>query len=94
MQLTLKVDAGDGPFTVTTTLWVITQWERKYRAKASQLAQGIGMEDLAFLAYESAKQNGIVVPVVFDDFLKQVRTLDVIEDDPVVPTNGEPSDTH
>lgn len=94
MQLTLKVDAGDGPFTVTTSLWVITQWERKYRTKASQLANGIGMEDLAFLAYEAAKQNGIVVPAVFDDFLKSVRTLDLIEDDPVRPTTGEPSDTH
>lgn len=94
MQLTLRVDAGDGPFTVTTSLWVIAQWERKYRTKASQLAEGIGMEDLAFLAYEAAKQNGIVVPAVFDDFLKSVRTLELVEDDPIRPIPGEPSDTH
>jgi hypothetical protein len=94
MQLTLKVDAGDGEFTVTTNLWVITQWERKYKAKASQLAAGIGMEDLAFLAYESAKANGLVVPVVFDDWLRQVRTLEVVENEPARPTAAEPSDTH
>lgn len=94
MQLTLKVDAGDGEFTVTTNLWVITQWERKYKAKASQLAAGIGMEDLAFLAYESAKANGLVVPVVFDDWLRQVRTLEVVENEPARPTVAEHSDTH
>lgn len=94
MQLTLKVDAGDGEFIVTTNLWVITQWERKYKSKASQLADGIGMEDLAFLAYESAKVNGLVVPVVFDDWLKQVRTLEVVENDSPRPTAAEHSDTH
>lgn len=94
MQLTLLVDAGDGPFTVSTNLWVITQWERKYKCKASQMADGIGVEDLAFLAYESAKLSGIVVPVVFDDFLKQVRSLEVVEQTPPVPTNEEPPATH
>lgn len=94
MQLTLAVDAGDGPFTVSTNLWVITQWERKYKCKASQMADGIGVEDLAFLAYESAKLNGIVVPVVFDDFLKTVRSLEVVEQSPAVPTSEEPPVTH
>ncbi len=94
MQLTLQVDAGDGPFTVTTNLWVITQWERKYKSKASQLANGIGIEDLAFLAYESAKMAGIIVPVVFDDFLKTVRSLEVVEETPTVPTSGGPHATH
>lgn len=94
MQLTLQVDAGDGPFTVSTNLWVITQWERKYKCKASQMANGIGVEDLAFLAYESAKIAGMVVPVVFDDFLKTVRSLEVIEQESPVPTSGEPHATH
>ena len=83
MQLTLKVDAGDGEFTVTTNLWVITQWERKYKSKASQLADGIGME-----------VNGLVVPIVFDDWLKKVRTLEVVENESARPTAAEPSDTH
>lgn len=94
MQLTLQADIGDGPFTVTTSLWAITQWERKFKSKASQLAEGIGVEDLGYLAYESAKQNGIVVPAVFDDFMRNLRSIDVIEQDSPRPTSGEPSDTH
>lgn len=94
MQLTLKCDAGDGEFTVTTNLWVITQWERKFKCKASQMADGIGMEDLAFLAYESAKIAGIVVPVVFDDWLRQLRTLEVVDSANPNPTHEGPHDTH
>lgn len=94
MQLTLKCDAGDGEFTVTTNLWVITQWERKFKTKASHLADGIGMEDLAFLAYESAKVAGLTVPVVFDDWLKQLRTLEVVESSNPNPTNEGPHVTH
>jgi hypothetical protein len=52
------------------------------------------MEDLAFLAYESAKVNGLVVPIVFDDWLKKVRTLEVVENESARPTAAEPSDTH
>ena len=29
MKLTLKVDTGEGPYEVTTSLYVIVQWERK-----------------------------------------------------------------
>lgn len=94
MQLTLKCDAGDGEFIVQTNLWVITQWERKFKTKASQMADGIGMEDLAFLAYESAKVAGIVVPVVFDDWLRQLRTLEVVDQANPNPTQEGPHDTH
>jgi hypothetical protein len=31
MKLTLKVDSGEGPYEVTTSLYVIVQWERKYK---------------------------------------------------------------
>lgn len=94
MQLTLKCDAGDGEFIVTTNLWVITQWERKYKCKASQMADGIGMEDLAFLAYESAKVAGLTVPIVFDDWLRQLRNLEVVDQVNPNPTDGAPHDTH
>ena len=48
MKLTLRVDQGDGPMEVTTNLYTIVAWERKYKTKASNIANGIGMEDLAF----------------------------------------------
>lgn len=93
MKLTLKVDTGSGPYTVTTNLHTVVLWERKFRTKASKLAEGIGMEDLAFLAFESAKAAGIETPVVFDDYLKSVESIEVVEDEAVVPFQEEPTAT-
>ena len=86
MKLHLKVDIGDGPFVVTTNLQTIIAWERKYRRKAGDLAAGIGMEDLAFMAYEASKQAGITIPAMFDDFIKRLVTLEVVEAESANPT--------
>ena len=91
MQLTLRVDTGDGPQDVTTNLWAIVAWERKYKTKASKMAEGLGMEDLAYLAYEASKANKITVPAVFDDYLRRIVTLDVVSSDDR-PTREEPAD--
>lgn len=72
MRLTLEADWGDGPATVTTDLFTAVAWERKFRRKVGD-GQDMGLEDLAFLFHEQAKRtDGIVVPVVFDDFLKKL----------------------
>ncbi len=78
MQLTIRVDTGEGPQEVTTNLWVLVAWERKYKAKASQMAQALGMEDLAFMAYEASRQAKMTVPAVFDDYLKKIVSLEVV----------------
>jgi hypothetical protein len=92
MKLTLSVEFTDGASaTVETNLWVITQWERKYKSKISQMAEGIGAEDLAYLAYEGCKVAGVVVPIVFDDFIKKVVKVEVQEQEAENPTQGEPS---
>ena len=92
MKLSIRVDLGDGPYTVTTNLFTIVAWERKYKSKSSDLAKGIGMEDLAFLAYEASKQNKIVVPAVFDEFIKKVQDIGVEEAEEARPTVEAPSD--
>jgi hypothetical protein len=88
MQLTLAIDQGDGPIQVTTNLYVIVQYERKYKRKASEMAQSIGYEDLLFLAYESCKIHGVTVPVVFDDFIKRTVSIEVVSEEPANPTQG------
>jgi hypothetical protein len=88
MQLTLAIDQGDGPIQVTTNLYVIVQYERKYKRKASEMAQSIGYEDLLFLAYESCKIHGVTVPVVFDDFIKRTVSIEVVSEEPENPTQG------
>jgi len=87
MQLTLKLDIGNGPYEVTTNLWCAVQWERKYKRKMSDLASGIGAEDLAYLAFEASKLHGVTVPVVFDDFIKKLAAMpEVVEQEDPNPT--------
>lgn len=95
MKLTLAVDLGDGPIEVTSNLYVIVQYERKYKRKASDMANGVGMEDLLFIAYESCKLHGVTVPVVFDDFIKKAISVEVVDQDTAAnPTLAAPTDTH
>ena len=95
MKLTLAVDLGDGPVQVATNLYVIVQYERKYKRKASEMASSIGYEDLLFLAYESCKVHGITVPVVFDDFIKRAVSIEVVEQEQDEnPTHGPHTATH
>lgn len=86
MKLKLQVEERDATYTVETNLFVIIAWERKFKRKISDLSNGIGMEDLAFMAFECCKQNGHTVPAIFDDYIKRLVNIDVLEDEPVNPS--------
>jgi hypothetical protein len=94
MQLTLKVTTDETTYEVKTNLYVIIAWERKFKQKASNLATGVGMEDLAFMAFESCKITSIPVPAIFDDYVKKLVNIEVVSDEPVNPTEGAPSHDH
>lgn len=81
MQLRLKVTDQSNTYEVDTTLFTIVSWERKYKRKASDLAQGIGYEDLCFFAYEGCKQSGITVPPSLDEYIRRLRSVEVISND-------------
>ena len=96
MKITLAVEQIDGlTYEVTTNLFSIVALERKFKIRASDLASGVAMEHLAFLAFEGAKQNGITVPAVFDDYIKRLVSVDVVGEDAANPTDeavtSEPS---
>ena len=93
MKLTLRVDQGDGPIEVTTNLFTIVAWERRFKTKASNIANGIGLEDLAFLAHTALQQIGVVVPIVLDDFIKKVTVLEVVDNETENPTVRATTDT-
>jgi hypothetical protein len=79
MKITMRVQQNDGQeYEVTTNLFTVVAMERKFKIKASDLAQGIALEHLAFLAYESCKQSNIPVPLSFDDYLKKLDSIDVV----------------
>jgi hypothetical protein len=96
MKITLAVKQTDGQtYEVTTNLFSIVALERKFKIRASDLASGVAMEHLAFLAFEGAKQNGIVTPAVFDDYIKKLVSVEVVGEDAANPTDeavtSEPS---
>ena len=86
MKLTLKVETADTAYEVVTNLYTIILWERKFKRKASDMAAGIGVEDLAFMAYEASKLNKIVVPAEFDTFVKNLVNIDVLNTEAPNPT--------
>jgi hypothetical protein len=96
MKITLAVEQTDGQtYEVTTNLFSIVALERKFKIRASDLASGVAMEHLAFLAFEGAKQNSITVPAVFDDYIKKLVSVEVVSEDAANPTDeavtSEPS---
>ena len=92
--ITIRYTLADSdPVTVGTSLSDLVAWERRYKSKASTLANNLGIEDLAFLAYEASKSSGVAVPVVFDDFVKRLADLEVVADEPVNPTPPGLGDT-
>jgi hypothetical protein len=95
MQITIKVTPTEGePYEVQTSLFVIVAFERKFKMRASELANGVGMEHLAFMAYESCKQANISVPVSFDEYIKRIKAIDVVGDETANPTNEAPTSDH
>ena len=94
MQLTLKVTTDQTTYEVKTNLYVIIAWERKFKQKASNLATGVGLEDLAFMAFESCKVHGIPTKAIFDDYVKTLVAIEVVSDEPTNPTDEAPTHDH
>lgn len=89
MQITLKVTPVEGePYTVRTNLFTIVGLERKFKIRASELVEGIAVEHLAFMAYECCKQQGIPVSPVFDDYIKQVESIEIEDTEQPNPTKA------
>jgi hypothetical protein len=89
MKLSIKINTGEGDYVVENNLFHIVQLERKYKVKASDLANGISIEMLGYLAHEAAKQQGHNPPIILDDFLKKLVTLDVISNEAENPIDGD-----
>ena len=95
MKIKLRVHPTEGdPYDVETNLFVIVAWERKFKRQASNLANGIGAEDLAFFAYESTKASGVMVPLAFDDFIRKTKEIEVLDSDDSNPSQPAVSAGH
>jgi hypothetical protein len=93
MKLRYRVTrTGQEPYEVDTNLFVVVAWERKFKTKISEMRNGFGYEDMAFQAYEASKLAGVVVPVSFDDFIKSLEDLIVVDQQQENPTHAAQSD--
>lgn len=92
MRLPITVTPVDGdPVTIYTNPWAVMVWERKYKTKiAAAIEAGFGLEDLGYLAYTAAKQNGVDVPASFDDWMRTLSDLTTGADE-ANPTPEAPS---
>jgi hypothetical protein len=92
MQLRLKVQRqNENAYEVVTSLAVIVAWERRFKRRASDLGAGVGMEDLAFMAYDASQRAGIVVPATLDAFINTIELLEVVDSEPATFTEPAPS---
>ena len=96
MKLTIRFDIGYGYATITTTLATLVAWERKFKMKTSDLADNFGMEDMAFMAWHSAKsqtEHGQSIPVEFESFINKLVNIEIVNSDQGKVTPTEVSDT-
>jgi hypothetical protein len=93
MELSFRVETLNGSYEVKTIPWVIMLWERKYKTKASKIGtDGLGLEDLAYLAYEASKISGHITGKTFDQWAPEVLNLEILEGDTADPTRAVASD--
>ena len=81
MKITVEVDYGKGPEIVTASPMAIIGWEKENRTKISNLASnGIGVCDLADLAYRQLKLEGKVTGSL-EDFEKSLIDIDPVSEE-------------
>ena len=92
MKLTIRFDIGQGPAIITTTLATLVAWERRFKMKTSDLADNFGMEDMAFMAWYTAKiqtEHGQTIPVEFDSFVNKLVEIEIVSTASSNPTKAD-----
>jgi len=89
MRFKLNVTLSDGrAYVAHITPWVWVAWERRTKGKVANIAtSGLGMEDMAFLAYEALKPAHLSeLPPTFDSFVQALEQVEPVEDPETDPT--------
>jgi hypothetical protein len=94
MQVTIKYKRKGDEHEVATTLGTIVAWERRFKRKASDMGNGFGIEDIAYLAFEASKLHKVVVPASFDQFINELEHIEIVTEEQPNPTPAAPSDDH
>jgi hypothetical protein len=82
MKLQLKITTTDGEtHEVNCGIADFIAWERHSKSKTSDLAHGIGLEDMAFLAHSALKRSGQNIKP-FEGWINNVEEIEVVDSDP------------
>ena len=80
MRAGIEIEYLDGRReTVSAVIPDFVAWERRTGRRASELAQGMGVEDLAYLAYSAANRGNPDSPD-FETWLDGVAVLDPVDE--------------
>lgn len=81
MQIKLNIKTTNGEeMDVTAIVPDFVAWERHSKRKTSDLATGVGIEDMAYLAYSAIKRSGENVKP-FDGWLQNIATIEMQDDE-------------
>ena len=87
MQLTMQVTTTTGKQKIKIRPKAIVGWELKNNKKISELGQGIGMSDMAWLAWRQLTDQGSI-SVTYDEYLDTLEEVEPIVDDPTELPEG------
>lgn len=79
MKAGIKLEHSGQTIEVVATPPDFVAWERRTKRKTSDLATlGVGVEDLAFLAWSSIRRRGEAAPD-FDDWLDGLDAIEMVD---------------
>ena len=81
MQLTMEVTTSTGRQRVSIRPKAIVGWELKNNKKISELAQGIGMSDMAWLAWRQLTDQDSIT-ASYDEWLDTLEDVEPVVEDP------------
>lgn len=73
-------DTNGEEMDVTAIVPDFVAWERHSKRKTSDLATGVGMEDMAYLAHAALKRSGENVKP-FDGWVQNIATIEMLDDE-------------
>ena len=91
MQLKMNITTASGSQAVAIRPKAIVGWELKHSRKISELAQGIGMSDMSWLAWRQLTDEGSTSSS-FDEWLDGLVDVEPIVEDPTGLPEGASSE--
>lgn len=88
MQIKLKIVTTEGEvLNPTATVPDFIAWERYSKRKVSDFANGAGIEDMAFLAWNSLKRTQ-KTELNFEQWVEIIAELEAVDEDPKATKKG------